>query len=199
MFKTKTYGLNTSISIQLKIDPTLRSIITRLEVRVPMPAGIQISGISTAPNTIIGAVSIQKDDTQLLWNLSSLLPNNKLKEEVTMNVGIETIRPVSLTNVQSVVRAAILLTLSIIQSIYIIFFVYFKISFAATGSTLSGARISLAQQSDLKLISSKSIQLHLTSMLSKILTQKGVLSNNLRAVEHLPSFLSFHRKLLMMM
>lgn len=111
MFKTKTSGLNTSILIHLKIDPSLRSVLTRLEVRVPVPAGNQISGISTAPNTIIGTVSIQKDDTQLLWNLTSLLSNNRLKEEVTMNVGIETIRPVSLVNVQSAVSIEILNTI----------------------------------------------------------------------------------------
>merc|ERR550534_1438989 len=134
MFKTKTSGLNTSILIHLKIDPSLRSVLTRLEVRVPVPAGNQISGISTAPNTIIGTVSIQKDDTQLLWNLTSLLSNNRLKEEVTMNVGIETIRPVSLVNVQS------------------------AIIFVATGATLSGAQISLAQQSDPKLIYSQQLK-----------------------------------------
>lgn len=108
VFKTKTSGLNTSISIQLKIDPPLRSILTRLEVRVPMPVGNQISGISTAPNTIIGAVSIQKDDTQLSWNLTPLLSTNRLKDEVAMNVDIETIRPLSLVNVQAVVSVTIL-------------------------------------------------------------------------------------------
>jgi len=132
-FKTKTVGVSTSIFMQLKIVPSLRSILTRLEVRTPMPAANRITKIVSAISGIVGAVSIQKDDTQLLWNLSPLILSNKLKEDVTMNVDIETVEPLSLANIQS------------------------TIMFVAAGSTLSGAQISLPHQSDLKLVHSKSL------------------------------------------
>jgi hypothetical protein len=94
-----------SIFIQLHISATTRNTLNRLEIRLPMPTGNRIARILAAVSP--GLVSIVKDGSLLLWNLSPLSSssNSKLKEDMTLSVDIVMERlDASLANAQALVR-----------------------------------------------------------------------------------------------
>jgi len=94
-----------SIFVQLHISATMRNTLNRLDVRLPMPPGNCIARILTVVGP--GLVSVIKDGSQLLWNLSPLVSssNAKLKEDMTLNVDVVMERlDASLTNTQATVR-----------------------------------------------------------------------------------------------
>ena len=94
-----------SIFIQLHISATTRNTLNRLEIRLPMPTGNRIARILAAVSP--GLVSIVKDGSLLLWNLSPLSSssNSKLKEDMTLSVDIVMERlDACLANAQALVR-----------------------------------------------------------------------------------------------
>ena len=98
MFKTRQSDLKTSLYIQLYIGLSIRSSLTRLEVHVPIPAGNHITHTSPAASSQQGVVSLSKNATQLTWNLSQLAGGGKLKDDVDLNIDLETAFAVSLSN-----------------------------------------------------------------------------------------------------
>ncbi len=81
-----------SIFVQLHISSTVRATLNRLEVRLPLPTGNHIVRIVTPTSHMVGSVSIIKDGTQLLWNLTPFVASSsgtKLKEDITLNVDVE--------------------------------------------------------------------------------------------------------------
>lgn len=99
----------TSIFLQLHISPaTTRTMLKRLEIRLAMPIGNHIARILTAASQMLGFVSLIKDGTQLLWNLTPLATsssNTKLKEDMVLNVDVEMDKlDASLVNAQALVR-----------------------------------------------------------------------------------------------
>lgn len=99
----------TSIFIQLHIShATTRTMLNRLEIRLAMPIGNRISRILTAASQMLGFVSLIKEGTQLLWNLTPLAlasSSTKLKEDMVLNVDVEMDKlDATLVNAQALVR-----------------------------------------------------------------------------------------------
>lgn len=113
VLKVRSAGFNkSSIYIQLHISSApLRSALSRLEVRLPMPAGgVHIVRILTPVSQIPGTASLLKEGALLLWNLSTLVaPGNssgtKLKDDITLNVDVELSSPDSLLNLEATVSS----------------------------------------------------------------------------------------------
>jgi hypothetical protein len=94
-----------SIFVQLHISATMRNTLNRLEIRLSMPSGNRIARILTVISP--GLVSVIKDGSQLLWNLTPMVSssNAKLKEDLTLNVDVVMERlDASLANTQANVR-----------------------------------------------------------------------------------------------
>jgi hypothetical protein len=83
----------------------MRNTLNRLEIRLSMPSGNRIARILTVISP--GLVSVIKDGSQLLWNLTPMVSssNAKLKEDLTLNVDVVMERlDASLANTQANVR-----------------------------------------------------------------------------------------------
>ncbi|XP_046653597.1 uncharacterized protein LOC124344168 isoform X2 [Daphnia pulicaria] len=123
-----------SIFVQLHISATMRNTLNRLEIRLSMPSGNRIARILTVISP--GLVSVIKDGSQLLWNLTPMVSssNAKLKEDLTLNVDVVMERlDASLANTQA------------------------NIAFTST-SSVSGAYLSLLQPTEFKLVTNSELK-----------------------------------------
>ena len=86
-------GKRTSIFIQLHTSSGInKAMLNRLEVRLLIPNGNRMSRLLTNASQFLGSVSITKEGTQLVWNLTQVLTSSssaKLKEDMTLNIDIE--------------------------------------------------------------------------------------------------------------
>ena len=107
----KETSKKSSIFIQLHIISTILRALNRLEVRFLAPPGSRIAQVLTPANHNLGPVSLLKEGCIFLWNLTPLIltssTNNKLKEDMVLNLDVETSgsNPDSFLNSQIVVSA----------------------------------------------------------------------------------------------
>ena len=147
-----------SIFIQLHTSSITKAMLNRLEVRLPLPAGNRITRIVTPISHMLGLVSVIKDGMQLVWNLTPLATatsSSKLKEDMTLNVDVELDSfDSSLVNAQALVS-------NIMNNLKFKSYtsdLAFQILFASSGSTISGAQLTLLQPTEFKLFLSKPLR-----------------------------------------
>lgn len=150
---------SSSIYIQLHIaSGSLRSSLSRLEVRLPVPSGGSIVRILTPPAQVMGAVSLQRDGTILLWNLTPLAASassgSKLKEDMVLNIDVELSGPLSLAESEATVIHVCPLQFGQ-RCLASPLFLSSQVLFTSTATTVSGLNVSLVQPSDIKIAQSK--------------------------------------------